>query len=64
MLQLYGLKNMFRGGKLPELGSSKAKIRRANKDMMKYADKLKGTNTAEVAEEIKELNKNILISLW
>lgn len=59
MLQLYGLKNMFRGGKLPELGSSKAKIRRANKDMMKYADKLKGTNTAEVAEEIKELNKNL-----
>ena len=59
MLQLYGLKNMFRGGKLPELGSSKAKIRRANKDMMKYADKLKGTNTAEVAEEIKELNKSL-----
>lgn len=59
ILQLYGLKNMFRGGKLPELGSSKAKIRRANKDMMKYADKLKGTNTAEVAEEIKELNKSL-----
>ena len=59
MLQLYGLKNMFRGGKLPELGSSKAKIRRANKDMIKYADKLKGTNTAEVAEEIKELNKSL-----
>ena len=59
MLQLYGLKNMFRGGKLPKLGSSKAKIRRANKDMMKYADKLKGTNTAEVAEEIKELNKSL-----
>lgn len=59
MLQLYGLKNMFRGGKLPELGSSKVKIRRANKDMMKYADKLKGTNTAEVAEEIKELNKSL-----
>ena len=59
MLQLYGLKNMFRGGKLPELGRSKAKIRRANKDMMKYADKLKGTNTAEVAEEIKELNKSL-----
>ena len=59
MLQLYGLKNMFRGGKLPELGSSKAKIRRANKDMTKYADKLKGTNTAEVAEEIKELNKSL-----
>lgn len=59
MLQLYGLKNMFRGGKLPELGSSKAKVRRAHKDMMKYADKLKGTNTAEVAEEIKELNKSL-----
>lgn len=59
MLQLYGLKNMFRGGKLPELGSSKAKIRRAHKDMMKYADKLKGTNTAEIAEEIKELNKSL-----
>lgn len=59
ILQLYGLKNMFRGGKLPELGSSKAKIRRANKDMMKYADKLKGTNTADVAEEIKELNKSL-----
>lgn len=59
VLQLYGLKNMFRGGKLPELGRSKAKIRRANKDMMKYADKLKGTNTAEVAEEIKELNKSL-----
>ena len=57
--QLYGLKNMFRGGKLPKLGSSKAKIRRANKDMMKYADKLKGKNTAEVAEEIKELNKSL-----
>lgn len=59
MLQLYGLKNMFRGGKLPELGSSKAKVRRAHKDMMKYADKLKGTNAAEVAEEIKELNKSL-----
>lgn len=59
VLQLYGLKNMFRGGKLPELGSSRAKIRRANKDMKKYADKLKGTNTAEVAEEIKELNKSL-----
>ena len=59
MLQLYGLKNMFRGGKLPELGSSKAKIRRAHKDMMKYADKLKGKNTAEIAEEIKELNKSL-----
>ena len=59
ILQLYGLKNMFRGGKLPELGSSKAKIRRAHKDMMKYADKLKGTNTAEIAEEIKELNKSL-----
>jgi hypothetical protein len=59
MLQLYGLKNMFRGGKLPELGSSKAKIRRAHKDMMKYADKLKGTNTAEIVEEIKELNKSL-----
>lgn len=59
MLQLYGLKNMFRGGKLPELGSSKAKVRRAHKDMMKYADKLKGTNTAEIAEEIKELNKSL-----
>lgn len=59
VLQLYGLKNMFRGGKLPELGRSRAKIRRANKDMLKYADKLKGTNTAEVAEEIKELNKSL-----
>ena len=59
IIQLYGLKNMFRGGKLPELGRSKAKIRRANKDMTKYADKLKGTNTAEVAEEIKELNKSL-----
>lgn len=59
MLQLYGLKNMFRGGKLPELGRSKAKIRRAHKDMVKYADKLKGTNTAEIAEEIKELNKSL-----
>ena len=59
MLQLYGLKNMFRGGKLPKLGSSKAKIRRAHKDMMKYADKLKGKNTAEIAEEIKELNKSL-----
>lgn len=59
VIQLYGLKNMFRGGKLPELGRSKAKIRRANKDMTKYADKLKGTNTAEVAEEIKELNKSL-----
>ena len=59
IIQLYGLKNMFRGGKLPELGRSRAKIRRANKDITKYADKLKGTNTAEVAEEIKELNKSL-----
>ena len=59
VLQLYGLKNMFRGGKLPELGRSRAKIRRAHKDMMKYADKLKGKNTAEIAEEIKELNKSL-----
>jgi hypothetical protein len=59
VLQLYALKGMFRGGKLPELGSSKAKIRRANKDMMKYADKLKGKNVAEVEEEIKTLNKNL-----
>lgn len=59
VLQLYGLKNMFRGGKLPELGSSRAKIRRVNKDMIEYADKLKGKNAAEIADEIKELNSKL-----
>lgn len=57
VIQLYALKNMFRGGKLPELG--RAKVRRANKDMLKYADKLKGKNSAEIAEEIKELNSKL-----